>query len=124
MISFIMVGLGGLLGSLARYGVSLWIKPGGGFFTSTLAVNLAGSFLIAVIISLAEKKSGWIQNDFRLFLTAGFCGGFTTFSALMLEFMELVRTASYAQAGFYLSASVIGGCLAFLIGFYLIHKFF
>jgi len=123
MLSFILVGAGGLLGSLARYGMSLILKPSGGFPWATLAVNVIGTFLIALVAGLVEKKvSGLGSPEARLFFATGFCGGFTTFSALMFELAEMLRNTAYAQAGLYLGASLLGGCLAFLAGYILIRS--
>lgn len=123
MFAYVLVGFGGLLGSLARYGVSFLLKPSGGFPWATLAVNVLGTFVIALIAGLAEKKiSGLGTPEARLFFATGFCGGFTTFSALMLELSVMIRSASYAQAGLYLGASLVGGALAFLAGYLLIRS--
>lgn len=124
MLAFVLVGLGGLLGSLARYGMSFILKPSGGFPWATLAVNVLGTFVIALVAGLVEKKiTGLGTPEARLFFATGFCGGFTTFSALMFELAEMIRAASYAQAGLYLGASLVGGCLAFLAGYLLIRSF-
>ncbi len=64
----------------------------------TFAVNLLGSFILGLIIfHFAEKEL--IGKEFRLFLTVGFCGGFTTFSTFSLETFYLLRDREYMLAG-------------------------
>jgi CrcB protein len=87
---FLLVGCGGALGSMLRYGVSLLIKPGFGFPLNTFIVNMAGSFLIGILAGLAAHETKFQQNGY-LFLAVGLCGGFTTFSAFSLEGMQLLH---------------------------------
>ncbi len=108
MGGFIAVGLGGAVGSMLRYAVSL-IPYRQGFPLLTLMTNISGALLIGYITGIAAKKD--IPQELLLFLKTGLCGGFTTFSTFSLEAYTLFRNGSYASAGLYAALSLIG-CLA------------
>ncbi|MGH7339786.1 MAG: fluoride efflux transporter FluC [Candidatus Rokuibacteriota bacterium] len=99
------MGLGGLLGSVARF----WLAGitqrliGGEFPVGTLAVNLLGSFIVGIVIALL--------------LTAGFCGGFTTMSAFSYETVALLRDEQTAFALGNIAASVGGSLAATWLGY-------
>lgn len=111
-----LVIAGGGLGSAARYLVGIWMvaHAGTGFPWGTFTVNLAGSFLIGLVATLADE-AGTIGPDTRLFLIAGVLGGFTTFSAFSLESWRLVEQGDVARAMLYIGGSV-GLGLAAAIG--------
>ncbi len=80
--NFLLVGAGGAIGSMARYATALLI--GARMFPfATLTVNVAGSFIIGVLLGLSMKSN--ISDNTWKFLAVGVCGGFTTFSAFSLE---------------------------------------
>jgi CrcB protein len=110
------IAAGGALGTLARYGVSrALITPALGFPWSTLAVNVAGSLLLGLVVTLVVER--WSPTRFvRPFAAIGFCGGFTTFSTLMVELSQRVQHGRVAMAGVYLVASVASGLVAVLVG--------
>ena len=92
MKQLLIVGLGGFLGTIARYLVSR-INLMENFLSlplGTLTVNVTGSFLIGFLTGLASK-SEILSADMRLFLMAGFCGGFTTFSSFTNENLQLIQ---------------------------------
>ena len=94
-----LVAVGGSLGALSRYGVGLaaaWLL-GRGFPWGTLAVNLAGSFLIGLVQSLATEGLV-LGEDARLFLTSGVMGGLTTYSAFSYESVRLVEHGAWTSA--------------------------
>ena len=88
----LLVLAGGGLGSAARYLVGVWVRTrfGEAFPWDTLAVNVAGSFLIGLIAALADDRGG-MSSNVRLFLIVGVLGGFTTFSSFALETVRLVE---------------------------------
>lgn len=90
----------GALGCLARYFVSGWTYAlvGRGLPYGTLAVNVAGSFLIGLIME-GSLRSTLLSPDLRIGLTVGFLGGFTTFSTFSYETFRLLEEGSYLQAG-------------------------
>lgn len=104
-----LVMLGGALGAAARY--HLGGAFGRGFPWGTLAVNLIGCFLIAIVAARFAGGEPW-----RLFLAVGVLGGFTTFSAFALETVELIGGGRIMPALGYVLASVVGGLLAFVAG--------
>ena len=116
--SFLIVGLGGAAGSILRYGVQkIFNTHGEGEFPSgTLLVNISGCFLIGILWSLIGRSS-FGNDDLKLLLMTGFCGGFTTFSAFTMEGIGLLRENKTSFFVIYVAASVIGGLLATFIGF-------
>jgi CrcB protein len=100
------VAAGGALGSVARYllgGLVAGRVPG--FPWATLLVNVSGSLLFGFLaVALAGQGS---SPALRAGLTAGFCGGYTTFSAFSHETLTLLERGSYARAGGYAAASVL-----------------
>jgi CrcB protein len=116
MRGFMLVGAGGLLGSVARYLVALAIPFASvGFPYATLTVNLLGSFLIGLISELGLTTT-MLTPETRLFLTTGFCGGFTTFSTFMYETMSLARDGEMLYAGMYFAGSAVGGMIGLFFG--------
>ncbi|MGC4102773.1 fluoride efflux transporter CrcB [Ferruginibacter sp.] len=116
--NFLLVGLGGAIGSMLRYATSLLV-PVKNFPWATFAINITGSFLIGVILSLS-LKSETFHNNWRLFLATGICGGFTTFSAFSAENVVLLQNGKYFMALAYAVCSVILGIAAAWCGFKLI----
>jgi fluoride exporter len=119
LYSSIAVGLGGLLGSLARFGVGVWLADVAltrtAFPIPTFAVNLVGCFVIAFVSTLFGKYET-LSSEMRLFLTTGFCGGFTTFSALVYETHSLYTSGNTLLAALYVMLSLLGGLVMFYLG--------
>ena len=113
----LIIGLGGFIGSVARYLTVKLVdeKLNSLFPYGTLAVNVAGSFLLGLIYMLALRKAGLTENG-RLFLGVGFCGGFTTFSAFALENFNLLQQKFLGTSVLYISISVVAGLLALAAG--------
>jgi len=104
-----LVALGGAIGSVLRWLVVLASahRFGAGFPWGTLAVNLAGSFLIGLV---AEWSAGGVLSPAaRIFLATGILGGFTTFSAFSLETLILGRDGAPLAALAYAVGSVVAG---------------
>ena len=82
----LFVGAGSFLGGVARYLLSRLIQShvASGFPWGTMTVNVAGCLLIGLLYGCMER-AGWMNPELRLFLTVGFCGGFTTFSTFIHE---------------------------------------
>ncbi len=108
---FLLVCLGGALGSGARYLVSTWAARalGPDFPRGTLIVNATGSFLLAAIMT-ASLSTDAVPPDLRLFLAAGIMGGFTTYSSFNYETLALLQQGSPGLAALNLGLTVLG-CL-------------
>ena len=115
-MNYLLVGLGGFVGSILRYLVSLIpLKQESGFPVKTLAVNLIGAFLIGFIVALALKHK-MVHPNLLLFLKVGVCGGFTTFSSLALEASDLLKAGATGPALLYLVLSLVLGIAAVILG--------
>ena len=108
MGSVLLVGMGGALGAVGRYGLSL-LPWRGEFPLLTLLTNLLGAVLIGFIAGLAGR--GRLNPSAALFWKTGVCGGFTTFSAFSLETLALLERGKYATGALYACGSVLA-CLA------------
>ncbi|MDX2011723.1 MAG: fluoride efflux transporter CrcB [Myxococcaceae bacterium] len=115
MNGFLLVGLGGALGSMARYGAGLvstrWVGPA--FPAGTLAVNLVGSFLMVAVVTVAGRSG--LSDDARLFLTTGVMGGLTTYSAFNAETLGMLHERPLVAVG-YIALTVVGCLVAGLVG--------
>ena len=112
MSGIICVGLGGALGAVLRYGLSL-LPYKGDFPALTFVTNVLGALLIGCIAGMAARKD--LPADLVLFLKPGVGGGFTTFSTFSLEAYTLLGKGHYGMAFTYMFASVIF-CLAGVMG--------
>jgi CrcB protein len=100
MTNILLVMVGGSIGALSRYGISLLAASlfGARFPWGTLIVNLAGCFLIGVAYSLAERGSAWMSPAVRVFFVTGYLGALTTFSTYALETVGAVEAEDRAGA--------------------------
>jgi CrcB protein len=119
--TLILVGIGGLAGSVLRYLVALFFarQAATAFPWATLAVNLAGCFLIGIFFALSEKGS-LLSPEWRILLTTGFCGGFTTFSTFTYESIRLLQDGEILFVSLYIGGSVVAGLLLTYLGILLI----
>jgi fluoride exporter len=87
-----LVALGGLVGSIARYWLAGAVQhlTDSGFPSGTLVVNVLGSFVIGLVMALSLER-GLVDDEVRILLTTGFCGGFTTMSTFSYETLFLMR---------------------------------
>ncbi|MBS1509949.1 MAG: fluoride efflux transporter CrcB [Bacteroidetes bacterium] len=115
MRNFILVGIGGALGTMLRYAVALLITSKN-FPAATLTVNIVGSFIIGLVVAYSIKNEVFLQN-WKLFLTTGICGGFTTFSAFSSENILLLQSGRTTTAFIYIAVSIIAGMAAAWLGF-------
>ncbi|HQE13048.1 MAG TPA: fluoride efflux transporter CrcB [Flavipsychrobacter sp.] len=114
--SFALVGLGGALGSMARYGIAkIFVDVTSAYPLATGITNVIGCFLIGLLVGFAERNE-WLQGNLLLLLSTGFCGGFTTFSAFALENSYLIQQKLLTTTILYSLGSLIFGILACLWG--------
>jgi CrcB protein len=115
-LRLLAIAAGGALGTLARYGVArAVVVPASGFPWATFAVNMVGSFVLGVVVTLVTER--WPPTRFvRPFAAIGFCGGFTTFSTLMVEVTRRAQDGRVGPAALYLGASLGVGTAAAAAG--------
>ncbi|HAR39394.1 MAG: hypothetical protein A2W86_12990 [Bacteroidetes bacterium GWD2_45_23] len=118
MKQLLIIGLGGFVGSIARFLVQklnlhlhfLSIPFG------TLTVNVIGSLIIGLLIGISSK-SDILSPNLRLFLMVGFCGGFTTFSSFSAENLTLMQNGQFATVLLYTGISIFLGFAAVYLGY-------
>lgn len=113
-MSFIFVALGGAIGAMGRYAISL-IPIKTGFPILTLVTNIVGAVLIGFIVGAAVSRDD-ISPNTVLFWKTGVCGGFTTFSTFSLEAFTLLENKAYFAGGIYIVLSIISCILGVLWG--------
>jgi fluoride exporter len=116
--NFLLVGLGGALGSMLRYAAYLFITTKH-LPAATFAVNIVGSFIIGWVLALSLKDGNFL-NNWKLFLATGICGGFTTFSAFSAENVALLQNGKYLIALLYIMLSIVLGIAAAWLGYNII----
>jgi CrcB protein len=115
--SLLFVGIGGGLGSMVRYVISLFVGRNVPivFPLGTFLVNCSGCFLIGIFYALASRYS-WFNEEWRLFLITGICGGYTTFSTFSYDGIYLLKSGSYLSFSIYVVGSLVLGLLATFAG--------
>ena len=113
MKDFLLVGLGGMTGSIFRYSISKFFTPTLYIFpVGTLLVNLIGCFIAGIIFKLTSNHfNDTFSNNILNFLVIGFCGGFTTFSAFSIESITLFNQGKFLLLISYIMVSGIFGIL-------------
>jgi CrcB protein len=115
-VPYLAAALGGVLGALARWGVSRALpSPAGGWPWATLLVNVTGCALIGLLLAVLLVRfpaHPWL----RPFLATGVLGGYTTFSTFAVDVVRLADDGAGGTAAGYLAASVLGGLLAVVAG--------
>ena len=115
----LLVGLGAFFGGSCRHLINIKIGLLNLLFPwATFGINLTGSLLIGILMALSFKD----QNLWKLLLTTGFCGGFTTFSSFSFESLSLLKSGNIAMVLSYIFLSISGGLLFVTIGYYLTNK--
>ncbi|WP_396635190.1 fluoride efflux transporter CrcB [Maribacter sp. R86514] len=119
MKQFLLVFLGGGLGSILRYYISKNLNAYySNFYLGTFLVNIIGCLVIGILIGLSLKNN-YISENQTLLLATGFCGGFTTFSTFALESNILFKETSLLQSSLYMGLSVAIGILAISFGLWI-----
>ena len=117
--SILFIGLGGFLGSVSRHWVQQYFLRHfpTSFLLGTFLVNIGGCLLIGLLMGFFERNADTSQT-WRLFLTTGFCGGFTTFSTFAFESLTLARGNEALLLAGYTVGSVVLGIVAAFLGFW------
>lgn len=120
-LSYLFVAIGGAIGAMARYALNVSLQSSHDFPWGTLSANLVGCLVMGVIAQLVAhsawfNESGLIPDQYRLLFAVGFCGSFTTLSALVLELNTLLERNELFYAFTYLVGTMAGGFACFYLG--------
>ncbi len=117
MDKYLLVGLGGFLGANARYLLGGWVadRLGPSFPYGTFVINVTGSFVIGLFLSLITERFT-TPPGLRLFFAIGFLGAYTTFSTFTYESLALVGSRAYLAAAANVIGSVVVGLIAVALG--------
>ncbi len=109
----LIIGTGSFFGGISRYLTARFVQNAviSAYPFGTFVVNILGCFLIGVLFGISERGNN-MSEEWRMFLTVGFCGGFTTFSAFANENMALLRDGNIFYFALYVGLSVFLGILA------------
>jgi len=123
-MSYLLIGIGGALGSIARYWCSVAVaaKVGESFPWGTITVNIVGSFLIGAALGALEPGGRWhvstaTREFVNQFFMIGVLGGYTTFSSFSLQTLNLLREQQWLQAGANVGLSVALCMVAVWLGY-------
>lgn len=108
MNAYLLVGLGGALGAMARFGVGGLIGSlPNGFPLATMLINITGSLAMGLLVGILARSTPQYGEEVRLFVAVGLFGGFTTFSAFSLESILLLERGEIGLAALYIVGSVL-----------------
>ncbi len=119
-MKYLIIGLGGFIGAITRYAVALWLGQRWlrGFPLGTFVINVSGSFLIGLIMTLLTERL-LVNPQWRLFLVVGFLGAYTTFSTFEYETGGLLKDGEWLFALLNVVGSVVAGFIALKAGEFL-----
>jgi CrcB protein len=122
--SYGMVAVGGALGAVARFALNVMLQRDVSYAWGTLTANLLGCLIMGAIAQLVAtaawfNAAGIVPDQYRLLLAIGFCGSFTTLSALIMELHTMLQRNEILNSFAYLMITMIGGFACFYAGFML-----
>ncbi|NOR36326.1 MAG: hypothetical protein GQ577_06215 [Woeseiaceae bacterium] len=122
--SYGMVAVGGALGAVARFALNVMLQRDVSYAWGTLTANLVGCLIMGAIAQLVAtaawfNAAGIVPDQYRLLLAIGFCGSFTTLSALIMELHTMLQRNEILNSFAYLMITMIGGFACFYAGFML-----
>ena len=113
----LIIGTGSFIGGVSRFLTARYIQSAllSGFPYGTLVVNILGCFLIGLFFGISERGN-FMNAELRMFLTVGFCGGFTTFSTFTYENVSMLKDGNFFYVALYTGLSVFLGIMATYMG--------
>ena len=117
MANIFLIGIGGFIGAVARYGMAVWVgqRWGRSFPLGTFIINVTGSFLIGLLMTLFTERF-MVNPQWRLLMVVGFLGAYTTFSTFEYETGALLKDGEWLIAGMNVVFSVVVGFAALKLG--------
>jgi len=121
-LQYLFVAIGGALGAMARFALNVMLQRDIAFPWGTLSANLIGCLAMGAIAQLVATSAwfndaGIVPDQYRLLFAIGFCGSFTTLSAMVMELHTMLQRSEILNSFAYLVATMIGGFACFYIGF-------
>jgi len=127
MTRFLLVAIGGAIGSVGRYGLGVaagrW-APNAGWPVGTFAANVIGGLLMGLLVGWLAFRGGAQQEAVRLFAAVGVLGGFTTFSSYSLEAAQMIERRQLGLAACYVVGSVVLAIGALFVGLMIARRAF
>jgi CrcB protein len=123
-LSYFFVAVGGALGAMARFGLNVFLQRDISVPWGTLSANLFGCLAMGVIAQLVATSAwfndaGIVPDQYRLLFAIGFCGSFTTLSAMVMELHTMLQRNEILNSFSYLMVTMLGGFACFYLGFIL-----
>ena len=121
-LSYLFVAVGGGVGAMARFALNVFLQRDTVFPWGTLAANLLGCLAMGMIaylvaVSSWSNEAGIIPDQYRLLFAIGFCGSFTTLSALVMELHTMLQRGELFGSFSYMMLTMVGGFACFYLGF-------
>ena len=118
-MTWLLVGVGGALGSMARHGLNQVVnaRAPGGFPSGIFLINVLGSVIVGLVAGAIASARWTPAADTRIFVVVGLLGGFTTFSSFSLDTLTLIRAGSVGHAAWNVIGQVGLSLLGAVIGF-------
>ncbi len=121
-LSYLFVAVGGALGAMARFALNVMLQRDISFPYGTLSANLLGCLVMGIVAQLVAtaawfNDAGIIPDQYRLLFAIGFCGSFTTLSALVMELHTMLQRSELVNSFAYLMVTMVGGFAFFYLGF-------
>ena len=122
VLSYLFVAVGGALGAMARFALNVFLQREVTFPWGTLSANLLGCLVMGVVAQLVASsdwfnQAGIVPDQYRLLFAIGFCGSFTTLSALVMELHTMLQKNELLASFSYVTATMVGGFALFYLGF-------
>ena len=123
-LQLLLIAIFGAIGTLSRYGLQglVQVRSGSAFPYGTLLINLTGCFFLGLIGQFTMNRIV-LSSEWRLAITVGFFGGYTTFSSFGWETAKMLEDGEWLRATTYVAASVVAGLLLSVAGIRLANKF-